>query len=67
MDGGPSKINPLNSHPSNPIHRAAQKKDSPTTPTTSSPPDLAPLKITEVLLIVRAVLLTGLLNGSVNG
>ena len=24
MDGGPSKINPPNSHPSNPIHKAAQ-------------------------------------------
>ena len=23
MDGGPSKINPPNSHPSNPIHKAA--------------------------------------------
>ena len=30
MDGGPSKINPPNSHPSNPIHKAAmtaQPKD----------------------------------------
>ena len=24
MDGGPSKINPPNSHPSNPIHKAAR-------------------------------------------
>ena len=30
MDGGPSKVNPPNSHPSNPIHKAAtaeSKKD----------------------------------------
>ena len=26
MDGGPSKINPPNSHPSNPIHKAAAQK-----------------------------------------
>ena len=24
MDGGPSKINPPNSHPSNPIHKASE-------------------------------------------
>ena len=32
MDGGPSKINPCNSHPSNPIHKAA------TQPTPEKPP-----------------------------
>ena len=26
MDGGPSKVNPPNSHPSNPIHKAATAK-----------------------------------------
>ena len=29
MDGGPSKINPPNSHPSNPIHKAATAEQSP--------------------------------------
>ena len=29
MDGGPSKINPPNSHPSNPIHKAAIAAQSP--------------------------------------
>ena len=28
MDGGPSKINPPNSHPSNPIHKAATAAQS---------------------------------------
>ena len=28
MDGGPSKINPPNSHPSNPIHKAAHDKQT---------------------------------------
>ena len=29
MDGGPSKINPPNNHPSNPIHKAAMAAQSP--------------------------------------
>ena len=29
MEGGPSKINALNSHPSNPIHKAAMATQSP--------------------------------------
>ena len=29
MDGGPSKINPPNSHPSNPIHKAARAEKTP--------------------------------------
>ena len=29
MDEGPSKINPPNSHPSNPIHKAAMAAQSP--------------------------------------
>ena len=29
MDGGPSKINPPNSHPSNPIHKASMAAQSP--------------------------------------
>ena len=32
MDGGAPKINPPNSHPSNPIHKAAQR------PTSEKPP-----------------------------
>ena len=32
MDGGPSKINPPNSHPSNPIHKAATAAQDPRTP-----------------------------------
>ena len=29
MDGGPSKINPPNSHPSNPIHKAVTATQQP--------------------------------------
>ena len=29
MDGGPSKINPPNSHPSNPVHKAAMAAQNP--------------------------------------
>lgn len=29
MDRGPSKINPPNSHPSNPIHKAAKTEKNP--------------------------------------
>ena len=29
MDGGPSKINPPNSHPSNPIHKASMAAQNP--------------------------------------
>ena len=29
MDGGPSKINPPNSHPSNPIHKVAMAAQNP--------------------------------------
>ena len=45
MGGGPSKINPPNSHPSNPIHKQAteaqglaEKKKPAPTPVTSAPP-----------------------------
>ena len=31
MEGGPSKINPPNSHPSNPIHKAATAAQNPQT------------------------------------
>ena len=43
MAGGPSKINPPNSHPSNPIHKQATEaqglavKKKPTTTTTQTP------------------------------
>ena len=41
MDGGPSKINPPNSHPSNPIHKAAQSPQpkEKTPDTTQKPTD----------------------------
>ena len=41
MDGGPSKINPPNSHPSNPIHKAVMAAQSPQPKETVSekPPD----------------------------
>ena len=45
MDGGPSKVNPPNSHPSNPIHKAAKTPGTgtPSTPsvvqTDSKPPN----------------------------
>ena len=35
MDGGPSKINPPNSHPSNPIHKAAMATPPPPKETVS--------------------------------
>ena len=37
MDGGPSKINPPNSHPSNPIHKAAMAAQSPRTNAPTAP------------------------------
>ena len=68
MDGGPLKINPPNSHSSNPIHKAvikAQKKEAPLSPSTSSPPDPAPTTtsqdINKTLIAVGAHLFTGLL------
>ena len=41
MDGGPSKINPPNSHPSNPIHKAAMAAQNPK-PETQKPADGEP-------------------------
>ena len=54
MGGGPSKINPPNSHPSNPIHKqateaqglAVKKKPTPT-PVTSAPATQAPKSTTK--------------------
>ena len=46
MDGGPSKINPPNSHPSNPIHKAAMVAQSPK-PASLKPSDEAPEKTTD--------------------
>ena len=39
MEGGPSKINPLNSHPSNPIHKTALDAQNPK-PNNAKTPDL---------------------------
>jgi len=38
MEGGPLKINPLNSHPSNPVHRDVQKKMNTPTQQKIKPP-----------------------------
>ena len=46
MDGGPSKINPPNSHPSNPIYKAAMAAQNPK-PASLKPSDEAPEKTTE--------------------
>jgi len=37
MDGGPSKVNPPNSHPSNPIHKAVMAAQDPK-PAKKTPP-----------------------------
>ena len=50
MDGGPSKINPPNSHPSNPIHKAAMAAQNPKMETQqkkTAAADEAPEKQTE--------------------
>ena len=39
MDGGPSKINPPNSHPSNPIHKAAMAVQNPKPKTADGAPE----------------------------
>ena len=44
MDGGPSKINPPNSHPSNPIHKAAMAAQSQKKPDTESQPPVTRAK-----------------------
>ena len=38
MEGGPSKINPPNSHPSNPIHKAATAAQDPKPALKNQPP-----------------------------
>ena len=48
MEGGPSKINPPNSHPSNPIHKQATEaqgiaKPKPATPVTPTPKPVQPV------------------------
>lgn len=62
------KLTPPNSHPSNPVHKVAMKseeKEVPISPTSSSPPEAAPAttshNINKALIVVGAVLLTGLL------
>ena len=69
IDGGPSKINPPNSHPSNPIHKAviSRKRMRPLLP----PPPRHRIQhqppsshdINKKLIVVGALLLTGLLHG----
>ena len=48
MEGGPSKVNPPNSHPSNPIHKQATEaqgiaKPTPATPVTPTPKPAQPV------------------------
>ena len=70
MDGGPSKVNPPNSHPSNPIHKAAMAEQSPhpdTPQTKESPPDTPQTvskpqhEINKTVVIVGAVGIVALL------
>ena len=73
MDGGPSKIKPPNSHPSNPIHKAAMAAQSPQTisetpqpvletPQTVSMPQTTPQhEINKTALIVGVVGVVALL------
>ena len=74
MAGGPSKINPPNSHPSNPIHKRATEaqglaKPAPAPPqpvvitpaTSSAPQGVDPHHINKALVAVGALALVGLL------
>ena len=57
MDGGPSKINPPNSHPSNPIHKAAQSNDK----QTSEKPQIDKHEINKTAVIIGVVAVVALL------
>ena len=47
MDGGPSKINPPNSHPSNPIHKALETPVAVETPVAKATTPVAVAKQSE--------------------
>ena len=58
MDGGPSKINPPNSHPSNPVHKAAiaAQNNKPETQTDRAPETQTPQhEINKTAVIVGVV------------
>ena len=62
MDGGPSKINPPNSHPSNPIHKAAtQPTQSPLQDTTTQTDSTPQHEINKTAVIVGVVAVVALL------
>ena len=65
MDGGPSKINPPNSHPSNPIHKAAtqspQLTQSPPLDTTTQTDSTPQHEINKTAVIVGIVAVIALL------
>ena len=74
MAGGPSKVNPPNSHPSNPVHKQATEAQGlapPATPpattrTTSSPPPapepVDPHHVNKALVVVGALALVGVID-----
>ena len=58
MDGGPSKINPPNSHPSNPIHKAAKQtsETNEETPNEQTPSEKTPhIEINKTAVIIGVV------------
>ena len=76
MEGGPSKVNPPNSHPSNPIHKQATEaqgiaKPKPATPTPKpaqlvtqpepKPEPVDPHHVNKAVVAVGALALVGLL------
>ena len=66
MDGEPSKINPPNSHPSNPIHKAAQNpkpvEKTPISTDEEAPSEKTPMnKINKTAVIVGVVAVVALL------
>ena len=70
MDGGPSKINPPNSHPSNPIHKAAisaqsprpnDKQDSEKLPIVTEKPPIDKHEINKTAVIIGVVGVVALL------
>ena len=61
MDGGPSKINPPNSHPSNPIHKAAQSPDATQSPQSQETDSTPQHEINKTAVIIGVVGIVALL------
>ena len=61
MDGGPSKINPPNSHPSNPIHKAAQTPQPKVSEDETEPASTPQHEINKTAVIVGVVGVVALL------